>query len=98
MIRHTVVFTLKYPPGSEEEKSFFEAASQLAGIPGVGKFESLRQISKKNQYAFGFSMEFENAAVYDAYNRDALHVRFIEEYWVNAVTDFMEIDYEIMSD
>ena len=33
MIRHTVVFRLKHPPGSAAETAFLEAATILAGAP-----------------------------------------------------------------
>jgi len=57
MIRHTVVFKLKYPRNSPEEQSFLTAAKNLASIPGVQNFECLKQISKKNNFDFGLSME-----------------------------------------
>ena len=66
MIRHTVVFRLKHPKGSAEEKAFLAAADVLAKIPGVEKFEKLRQVSAKNGYAYGFSMEFTDEAAYRA--------------------------------
>ena len=34
-IRHSVVFTLAHPAGSEAELDFLAAAEQLAAIPGV---------------------------------------------------------------
>ena len=57
MIRHTVAFTLKHPHGSAAETAFLDAAKILAAIPGVEKFEQLRQVSAKNAYRFGFSMD-----------------------------------------
>ena len=48
MIRHTVVFTLKHAAGSAEEGAFLRDARVLAAIPGVEKFEQLRQVSPKN--------------------------------------------------
>ena len=48
-IRHTVVFQLKHESGSAKEKAFLDAAKKLANIPGVEKFECLKQISKKNK-------------------------------------------------
>jgi hypothetical protein len=66
----------------------------LAKIPGVQKFEKLRQVSPKNPYAFGFSMEFDDAAAYQGYNDHPEHVRFVKERWVPEVAEFMEIDYE----
>ncbi|WP_050029482.1 Dabb family protein [Verrucomicrobium sp. BvORR034] len=94
MIRHTVVFRLKHAAGSAEEQAFLQAAGELAAIPGVEKFEALRQVSPKNPYTFGLSMEFANAAAYAGYNDHPEHVRFVQERWLQEVAEFMEIDYE----
>lgn len=93
MIRHTVVFRLKHAEGSSAEAAFLKGADVLATIPGVGKFEKLRQTSAKNDYAFGFSMEFSNRAAYSAYNDHPSHVAFVRDRWIPEVADFMEIDY-----
>ncbi len=92
-IRHTVVFTLQHPAGSEAEAQFLDAAGELAAVPGVGAFEILREVSPKNHYRFGISMEFADQAAYDAYNTHPDHVRFVEERWLLEVDDFLEIDY-----
>jgi hypothetical protein len=93
MIRHTVVFTLRHAQGSAEEKKFLEDALVLTRIPGVQKFERLKQVSKKNDYRFGFSMEFADQAAYDAYDTHPDHVAFVRDRWKKEVTDFLEIDY-----
>lgn len=94
-IRHTVVFRLKHEPNSEGEKSFLaDAVRILPSIPGVEHFEALRQVSAKNQYSFGFSMEFANQSAYDAYNGHPQHVQFVEQRWQTEVLEFMEIDYQ----
>lgn len=93
MIRHTVVFNLKHARGSLQEKAFLRDALVLKEIPGVKKFEQLRQVSKKNDYEFGFSMEFADQAAYDAYNEHPKHVKFVKERWEREVERFMEIDY-----
>jgi heme-degrading monooxygenase HmoA len=93
MIRHTVVFVLKHAHGSLQEKAFLRDAKVLAEIPGVKKFEQLRQVSKKNDYEFGFSMEFADQAAYTAYNDHPKHVKFVEERWKREVQKFLEIDY-----
>jgi hypothetical protein len=93
MIRHTVVFRLKHPAGSAEEAAFLGEATRLAEIPGVQKFEQLRQIGKKNDYAFGFSMEFADQAAYDGYNVHPDHVAFVRDRWTKEVQAFLEIDY-----
>ncbi|MGI8422471.1 MAG: Dabb family protein [Gaiellaceae bacterium] len=92
-VRHTVVFTLRHPDGSDAEAQFLAAAGALAAIPGVGSFEILREVSAKNAYRFGISMEFADQAAYDAYNAHPDHVRFVEERWLREVDDFLEIDY-----
>jgi hypothetical protein len=95
MIRHTVIFTLKHAHGSLQEKMFLrDAKMALEAIPGVKKFEQLKQVSKKNDYHFGFSMEFADQAAYDAYDKHPKHVKFVEERWKREVGKFLEIDYE----
>ncbi len=92
-IRHTVAFTLVHPDGSEEEHDFLEAAGQLAAIPGVDDFELLAEVSPKNGYRFGISMEFADRSAYDGYNEHRDHVRFVQERWLSEVSDFLELDY-----
>lgn len=94
MIRHTVVFTLKHAEGSLQEKAFLrDAKAALESIPGVEKFEQLRQVSPKNDYRFGFSMEFADQAAYDGYNKHPKHVAFVRDRWEREVSGFLEIDY-----
>lgn len=93
MIRHTVAFRLRHSPGSAEETDFLAAARALADIPGVERFEQLRQTSPKNDFALGFSMEFADQAAYDAYDGHPVHTAFVAERWVPEVEDFLEIDY-----
>ncbi len=93
MIRHTVAFTLRHPAGSPEEAAFMEAAQSLTAIPGVTKFEILRQVSPKCDFAFGISMEFADQAELDAYAAHPLHNDFVETQWIPNVSDFQEIDY-----
>ena len=92
-IRHTVSFTLAHPAGSAEERDFLDAARRLGAIPGVEAFEVLSEVSPKNDFRYGISMEFANQAAYDGYNTHPDHVRFVEERWLKEVTDFLEIDY-----
>jgi hypothetical protein len=94
MIRHTVVFKLKHPTGSEAEKNFLQTGQKLAEIPFVKNFECLRQISSKNEYDFGFSMEFDTEEDYQVYNKHSFHVEFVEARWIPEVVDYLEIDYE----
>jgi hypothetical protein len=96
-IRHTVVFKLKHISGSAQEKAFLEAAKKLAAIPGVEKFECLKQVSKKNKFAFGLSMEFADQLAYDRYNNHPDHAAFVQDRWLKEVEDFMEIDYQVIT-
>jgi hypothetical protein len=93
MIRHTVAFRLRHPSGSAEERSFLADAESLAAIPGVERFEQLRQVSSKNGFSYGFSMEFADQAAYEAYNVHSAHVAFVRDRWVPEVEDFLELDY-----
>jgi hypothetical protein len=93
MIRHTVVFRLRHPAGSAEEKKFLADAKILAAISGVEKFEQLRQVSPKNDYRLGFSMEFADQAAYSRYNDHPDHVAFVRDRWAPEVEAFLEIDY-----
>ena len=97
-IRHTVVFRLRHPEGSEEERRFLATADEtLSAIPGVDAFEILSEVSPKNTYRFGISMEFADQAAYSAYNEHPDHVRFVEERWMTEVEDFLEVDYSVRS-
>jgi heme-degrading monooxygenase HmoA len=96
MIRHTVVFKLKHPKDSPKEKEFLAAIRKLSAIPGVKSFECLRQVSKKNHFEYGLSMEFDSQKAYDDYSNHPDHNTFVQKYWVTEVEDFMELDFEIM--
>ena len=93
MIRHTAVFRLKQAKGSAAESDFLSALRKLKSIPGVEKFEVLRQTSPKSEFHFGVSMEFANQAAYDAYNIHPDHVAFVQTRWIPEVSAFTEIDY-----
>ena len=97
MIRHTVIFTLKHAHGSLQEKAFLrDAKIALETIPGVEKFEQLKQVSPKNDFRFGFSMEFADKRIYDSYDRHPRHVSFVQDRWNREVESFLEIDYEAL--
>ncbi len=96
MIRHTVVFRLKHDADSKEESLFLEAGKKLAEISTVKNFECLRQVSKKNNFDFGFSMEFDSQADYEYYNNHPDHISFVASRWLPEVEEFLEIDYEAM--
>ena len=91
-IRHTVWFTLRHPAGSEAERRFLDAAARLAAIPGVEAFAIVDEVSPKNDYRFGITMEFADRAAYEGYNEHPQHAGFVADRWDAEVTDFLEID------
>ena len=96
-VRHTVAFTLVHEEGSAEERNFLEAAERLAAIPGVEAFELLAEVSPKNDYRFGISMEFSDRSAYQRYDEHPDHVRFVQERWLAEVSGFLELDYAARS-
>jgi hypothetical protein len=92
-IRHRVAFTLRHAEGSREEAAFLDALRALADIPGVEAFEVVAEVSPKNAYRYGVSMEFADRATYDAYDAHPDHGAFVAERWQNEVADFLEIDF-----
>ena len=91
-IRHSVVFSLAHDPGSEAEGDFIAAITALERIPGVEAFELMREVSPKNDYDYGLTMEFANRDAYTGYNEHPTHVAFVANRWDAEVTDFLEID------
>jgi len=96
MIRHTVTFKFKTTVNPAAVKDFFIAAKKLATINGVQNFECLKQVSTKNIFEYGLSMEFADNELYQQYNNNPYHVSFVQQYWLNAVEDFLEIDYMVI--
>jgi len=92
-VRHTVAFTLVHDEGSAQERDFLQAAESLADIPGVEAFELLAEVSPKNGYRFGISMEFADRTAYDRYNEHPDHIRFVQQRWLSEVSEFLELDY-----
>jgi hypothetical protein len=92
-IRHTVAFTPRHAEGSREEADLLAAASALGALPGVEAFEILREVSPKNGFRFGISMEFADRAAYEGYDGHPDHVAFVRERWEPEVADFLEVDY-----
>ena len=92
-IRHSVAFALHHTEGSAEEATFLDALRALAAIPGVDAFEVVTEVSPKNPYRHGVSMEFADRATYEAYNVHPDHVAFVTELWEREVAEFLEIDF-----
>jgi heme-degrading monooxygenase HmoA len=91
-IRHSVVFSLAHEAGSDAETDFVAAITALQQIPGVEAFELMREVSPKNDYDFGVTMEFADDSAYQAYNEHPQHVSFVADRWDRQVTAFLEID------
>ncbi len=67
--RHMVIFCLKYELNSIEAENFLgDGHDLLTQIPGVEDFKVFNQISLKNDYDYGFSMEFSSQEAYQFYN------------------------------
>jgi len=97
MIRHSVILKLKSRISLEDKQAFFDAVDKLASIPDVQKFEVLKQISPKNKFEYGISMEFETQKHYDSYSIHPEHVAFVQDFWLKNVEDFLEIDYILLN-
>lgn len=98
-IRHQVLFDLKHGKGAEEADRFLKDGWRiLTSIPVVRNFAAYTQVSPKNDFTYGFSMEFATQADYDAYNAHPAHVRFVTERWETEVARFLEIDFVPVAD
>jgi len=94
-IIHSVIFTLKHDKESTAAKQFLaDGQALLSSIPTVNNFQVFQQVSAKNNFQYGFSMEFESQAAYEAYNDHPIHSAFVKERWEIEVVDFLEIDYK----
>lgn len=96
MIRHSVILSLKPSLSPADKLQYFAAVDELKQIPGVQKFEVLKQTSSKNPFEYGISMEFETQQAFDLYAGHSLHTAFVEKYWAACVEDFLEIDYQLL--
>ncbi|HLO43292.1 MAG TPA: Dabb family protein [Leadbetterella sp.] len=95
MIRHSVILKLKSTLTVEQKTSFFAAVDALRNIPNVRQFEVLNQVSSKNKFEYGISMEFDTNEQFDAYTIHPDHVAFVSDFWIPNVEDFLEIDYTL---
>ena len=93
-ILHTVMFKLKHPKGSDAENKFLnDSFNILSAVPTAKNFRILRQIGKKNDFDFAFSMIFDNQADYDAYNNYPAHLDYVKNRWQSEVERFLESDF-----
>jgi len=94
MMLHSVIFSIKENIDPPRLKEFFKAAVELAKIPGLKNLKSWKQVSEKNAFQYGLSMEFSTHEQYQQYNHHPAHVAFITDQWIPCVADFLEIDYD----
>lgn len=95
-VQHMVIFNLPYPKDSVDALKFLaDGTDILAGIPVVQNFQAFMQVSKKNDYQYGFSMVFANQEDYTTYNNHPNHVSFVQNRWMKEVTEFLEIDFAL---
>ncbi len=92
-IRHTVAFTLRHDEGSPAAASFFEALAALGAIEGVEELQVWSEVSPKNSYRYGVSMEFATRTAFETYTASPEHVEFVRDRWDDEVTEFIEIDF-----
>lgn len=90
-IIHSVLFRLKHPSNSAEEREFLQAALE-ALAPIAPQFKIYNEVSPKNHFDFYFYMVFPSQKEYDAYNAHPSHQNFVHTRWVPEVADFMEVD------
>ena len=95
LIKHMVIFCLKYDKSdSRTDKFLSDSKSILGSIPAVEKFKLVKQISPKNKFHFGFSMEFKDKEAYETYIKHPMHVNYVKQLWQKEVANFLEIDFE----
>jgi hypothetical protein len=94
-ITHSVYFTLVHGSDTAETEAFLSDGGRiLSSIPVVRNFRVVKQTSHKNDYRFGFVMEFPDKASYAAYNTHPSHLAFVRDRWEKEVKAFLEIDFE----
>ncbi len=95
-MQHSVIFKMHENIDAQRIHQFFTAAEKLTTIQGVMNFKHWRQVSHKNPFKFGLSMEFLSDEDFRNYNDHPLHAEFIAEQWIPCVSDFLEIDLELL--
>ena len=93
-LRHAGIFNFKPTVSESQKHEFFVALKALEEINGVEKMEVSRQTSSKNKFKYGFSMEFANNEIYQAYSIHPHRYAFVQDYFIPLVEDFLEINTE----
>jgi len=94
-IQHMVIFDLKHAAESPLTDKFLkDGLTILSQIPGVKNFQVYNQISPKNDFTYGFSMNFDSKVDFENYNNHPAHVSFVQDRWMKEVVRFQEIDFK----
>ena len=94
-IQHMVIFDLHHAKGSEMALKFLNDGQKiLSNISVVKNFRVFNQVSFKNDYTYGFSMNFASRDDYDSYSNHPDHVSFVATRWKKEVSRFLEIDFK----
>ena len=94
-IQHMVIFDLKHDAESPLTDKFLkDGLTILSQIPGVKNFQVYNQISPKNDFTYGFSMNFDRKVDFENYNNHPSHVSFVQDRWMKEVVRFQEIDFK----
>ena len=92
-IHHTVAFSLKWDKGSQQEKDFLEKSYDiLILVPNVENFAIRKQISKKNDFDYELTMDFESEEKYEEYNNHPDHQGYVKNIWLKQTKNFLEKD------
>lgn len=86
MFRHTIAFRLRHARGSLQEKAFLRDAKVLAEIPGIGRFEQLRQTSPADDFHFMFALTFESQDAFELFRVHPKYRQFYDERWTREVS------------
>ena len=93
-IQHTVMFKLASGKEGEKTTQFLDDAKRiLSAIGSVRNFRVYKQVSKKTDFDFQFTMFFQDQEAYNTYNNHPDHVAFVKERWMKEVTSFQEADF-----
>lgn len=95
-LHHTVFFKLIHEKNSVGEQIFFDETKKLSKIPSVNSFQIVNESSSKNNFDYGLIMTFSDQPAYHEYNRNPLHLKYVQEIWLPQVADFLELDWRLI--
>ena len=95
MIRHICMFTLKDEDKAQKIADFLARAEELKAIPGIQRFETVRNVAgtPATNYDVALIFDFDTVDDLNAYQKSPVHVDFGEFVYTIRV-DRACIDYE----